>query len=216
MPDLMRRALLTVAVLGTAGWAQAQQVGLQGMMGRKALLIVDGKPPKSVAPGETHLGVTVVSTAGDEAVVEIKGQRHTLRVGDAPASVGGSGPSRGNKIVMSADSGGHFMAQGSINGRSVRFMVDTGATTIALGAAEAQRLGINYRAGQPVPLSTANGFAMGWVIKLSTVRVGDVQVHDVDAVVAPQAMPFVLLGNSFLARFQMRRENDVMVLVRRF
>ncbi len=69
---------------------RAQTVMLQGMLGAKALLIVDGAAPRSVAAGDSHQGVKVVSTAGDQAVVEIGGKRHTLRVGEAPASVGGS------------------------------------------------------------------------------------------------------------------------------
>ena len=196
----------------------AQSVALQGMLGNKALLIVDGTPPKSVAPGETHKGVKVVSTAGDQAVVEIGGQRQTLRVGEAPASVGGSGggPANGSRIVLTAGSGGHFTTQGSINGRSVRFLVDTGATLIAMGASEAERLGLNYKAGERGSVGTANGNAPAWRMKLTSVRVGDVEVFDVDALVSPQPMPYILLGNSFLTRFQMKRDNDQMVLERRY
>jgi aspartyl protease family protein len=208
--------LLTLVMCGTTLGAHAQKVSLQGMLGRKALIMVDGSAPKSVAPGETHQGVTVISTAGDQAILEIKGQRHTLRVGESPASVGGTGPQRGSKIVLTADSGGHFLTQGTINGRSTLFMVDTGATVIALGAAQAQSMGINYRSGRPVQFGTANGTVPGWLIKLNSVRIGDVEVYEVDAVVGQQAMPFVLLGNSFLTRFQMRRENDMMVLERRY
>jgi aspartyl protease family protein len=118
--------------------------------------------------------------------------------------------------VLTADSGGHFMTQGSINGRSVMFMVDTGATAIALDAAQAQSMGINFRKGRQIQLGTANGITPGWVVKLSSVRIGDVEVHEIDAIVVQQAMPIVLLGNSFLTRFQMRRENDMMVLERRY
>ncbi|HSV44220.1 MAG TPA: TIGR02281 family clan AA aspartic protease [Ramlibacter sp.] len=188
------------------------------MLGAKALLIIDGGAPRMLAPGDSHQGVKLLSTAGDQAVIEIGGRRHTLRVGDAPASVGGTGgaPVRGSTIVMSAGSGGHFYAQGAINGSAVQFLVDTGATAVALSAGDAQRVGLNYQAGQPVSLNTANGVARGWRLKLASVRVGDVEVHDVDAVVSPQPMPHVLLGNSFLSRFQMKRENDQMVLERRY
>jgi aspartyl protease family protein len=212
------RHLFAAVLLALAtGSAFAQTVALQGMLGGKALLIVDGAPPRSVAPGETHKGVKVVSTFGDNAVLEIGGRRHTLRVGDAPASVGAAGPAaRGNKIVLTAGTNGHFLAAGAINGRAVQFMVDTGASAVAMGASEAERAGINYKAGQPVRMSTANGVAQGWLVKLASVRVGDVEIFEVDAVVAPQPMPYVLLGNSFLTRFQMRRDNDQMVLERRF
>jgi aspartyl protease family protein len=188
------------------------------MLGNRALLIVDGSAPKTVAPGETHKGVKVVSTAGDQAVVEVGGRRHTLRIGEAPASVGGSGPASGtgSRIVLTAGTNGHFTTQGAINGRAAFFLVDTGASSIALGAADAERLGLDYKSGQPVQMGTANGVALGWRIKLATVRVGDVEVREVDAVVGPQSMPYVLLGNSFLTRFQMKRENDQLVLDRRF
>jgi aspartyl protease family protein len=200
----------------TGAWAQS--VALQGMLGSSALLIVNGTAPKAVAVGAVHQGVKVVSTSGDQAVVEIGGQRHTLRVGEAPASVGGNGGAapRSNRIVLTAGSGGHFMTQGAINGKAANFLVDTGATMVAMGAADADRLGLNYKAGQPGYTSTANGVTPAWRIKLASVRVGDVEVHDVDALVSPQPMPFLLLGNSFLERFQMKRENDQMVLERRY
>jgi aspartyl protease family protein len=211
------RSLAFAACALAACAACAQSVALQGMLGTKALLIVDGGAPKSVAPGETHQGVKVLSTSGDQAVVEFGGRRHTLRVGEAPASVGGggAGPS-GSKIVLTAGSGGHFLTQGSINGRAAYFMVDTGATSVGIGASDAERLGIDYKSGRPVRMGTANGVALGWVVTLSSVRIGDVEVRGVEAIVGQQSMPYVLLGNSFLTRFQMRRDNDQMVLERRF
>lgn len=212
----MTKALLALLAVLASGAAFAQSVSLQGVLGSKALLIIDGAPPRTVGAGDTHQGVKVVSAAGDQAVLEINGKRQTLRVGEAPASVGGSAGPRGSKIVLTASSGGHFLAQGSINGHATRFMVDTGATAIGLGAAEAERMGVNYKAGQRVSMSTANGVVPGWLVKLRSVRIGDVEVFEVDAVVGAQAMPHVLLGNSFLTRFQMRRDNDQMVLERRY
>jgi aspartyl protease family protein len=213
----LRFAAGFAALLACMG-AAAQSVALQGMLGTKALLIVDGAPPKTVAPGETFKGVKVLSTAGDQAVVEINGKSQTLRVGEAPASVGGTGggPSHGTRIVLPAASGGHFMSQGAINGQAVNFMVDTGATSVAMGAADADRIGLKYKSGQPGYTSTANGTVAVWRVKLASVRVGDVEIYDVDAVVVPTTMPFVLLGNSFLGRFQMKRDNDQMVLERRY
>ena len=206
------------------GWcsaevALAQSVALAGMLGSRALVIVDASAPKSVAAGESHKGVKVLSTAGDTAVVEVAGRRQTLRVGDAPVSVGGggaSGTAGGDKIVLTAGSGGHFFKQGQINGKSVELLVDTGATSVGIGIEDAKRLGLNYQAGQPVRVSTANGMTMGWRIKLASMRVGDVEVFDVDSVVSSGSMPYVLLGNSFLTRFQMTRTNDQMVLLKRY
>ncbi|MGH8848311.1 MAG: retropepsin-like aspartic protease family protein [Polaromonas sp.] len=196
----------------------AQSVALAGMLGSKALLVVDGSAPKTVAAGETHQGVKVISTSGDQAVIEQSGKRLTLRVGDAPVSMGGSGASagRGTRIVIAESGGGHFMTAGQINGRAVQFMVDTGATSVAMSVSDAERAGIAYKTGQPVRMSTANGITEGFRITLNSVRVGDVEVYDVAAVVIPQPMPFLLLGNSFLSRFQMKRENNLMTLDKRY
>ncbi len=213
-----RSALRIIAGLlaATALPALSQSVQLSGMMGNKALLIVNGGPPKSVAPGESHQGVKVVSTAGDQAVLEIDGKRQTLRVGESPVSVGGSGVGSGGRITLSAGSGGHFMSQGTINGRTVQFLVDTGASLVTLSVADAERVGLNYRSGQPARMNTANGTTQGWRIKLNSLRLGEVEVFEVDAIVSQQAMPYVLLGNSFLSRFQMQRDNEQMTLERRY
>jgi aspartyl protease family protein len=209
--------LIAASLAVAAGAACAQSVALQGMLGSKALLIVDGAPPKTVAPGETHKGVKVVSTLGDQAVVEIAGRRHTLRVGDAPANVGGAATAaRGSKIVLTAGTGGHFLTPGAINGRPTQFLVDTGATSVSMSVQEAERLGIDYRKGQLGRSSTANGTVTTYVVKLASVRIGDVEVYDVDGNVVPAGMPYILLGNSFLTRFQMTRQNDQLVLERRY
>lgn len=214
----MNRGLIALLLALVAAGAAAQSVTLQGMLGRKALLMVDGGAPKSVAPGETHQGVKVLSTSGDQAVVEVAGQRQTLHVGEAPASVGsapGAGP-RGNKIVLTAGSGGHFLTPGAINGRATQFMVDTGATSVAMSVGEAERLGIDYRKGQLARGNTANGPVTVYQVKLASLRIGDVEVFDVDAAVLPAPMAHILLGNSFLTRFQMTRHNDQLVLERRY
>jgi aspartyl protease family protein len=211
------KRLLALALALVAGIAAAQSVALQGMLGSKALLIVDGSAPKTVGVGETHKGVKVLATTGDQATLEINGKRHTLRVGDAPASVGqGNASPRGSKIVLTAGTGGHFLTQGAINGRAVQFMVDTGATNVAMGAVEAERIGIDYKKGQLSRGSTANGVVTAYVVRLASVRIGDVEVYDVEAAVLPSGMPHILLGNSFLTRFQMTRHNDQLVLERRY
>lgn len=201
---------------GMVGGAWAQSVALQGMLGSRVLLIIDGGTPRSLAVGETALGVKLLSVSADSAVVDVAGKRLVLRLGESPASLGERGQASSGRISLTADSGGHFMASGSINGHSIQFMVDTGASNVALGVNDAERIGLAYRAGQPVRVGTANGVVQGWRIKLASVRIGDVELYDVDAVVTAQALPFVLLGNSYLTRFQMRRDNDQMVLERRF
>lgn len=216
LPRWLRRASLALAFLGAALGAGAQSVALSGVLGKSALLVVDGGAPKAVAAGDSHQGVRVVSVQGDAAVVEIKGQRSALRVGDLPVSVGrATSVASSNRIVLFMGEGGHFFAQGRINGQSARFVVDTGATAVTLGVADARRLGIDVEKGRPVRMSTANGQVPAWQVKLDSVRIGDVEVFEVDAIVGPN-LPVVLLGNSFLNRFSMNRNSDTLVLERRY
>ena len=213
-------ALAVLLVIGH-GLASAQErsrsVALTGQMGRQALMSIDGAPPRVMAVGASVGGVKLVSLGDNSAVVEVDGVRRTLRLGESAVNVGGA-PSAGNgsEIKLSVDARGHFGANGQINGRGVNFMVDTGATMIALSKSEADRIGLNYKNGQPIGISTANGNTVGYRVMLNTVRIGDVEVYNVEAVVQPAPMPFVLLGNSYLGRFQMKRENDTMTLQRRF
>ena len=214
-----------IACTLTVGAAQAQNVALAGMMGKVPLLVINGSAPKAVPVGQSHMGVKVLAATGDQATLLNDGQRLTVKLGESPVDVGGisASASQGEdvlgdvrRIVLSQTSGGHFSGNGTINGKVMRFVVDTGATYVTLGAADADRMGVNYKSGKRVPMQTANGISVGWTVKLGSVRVGSVQIHEVDAVVTPNNMGFILLGNSFLNRFAMTRNGEQMILDRRY
>jgi aspartyl protease family protein len=114
--------------------------------------------------------------------------------------------------VLTADGSGHFVTTGSINGTTVRFLVDTGATMISLGASEARRIGIDASKGQSAVVNTANGQARWFVSSWIRVRVGEIVVNNVDALVHQQDMPLTLLGMSFLNRMEMQRDGQTMTL----
>lgn len=209
----MNKRLLGATVLPwLASAALAQSVSLAGTMGEKALLVIDGRL-QVLAVGQRAGGVQLLSLVNGVAVVDSDGGSRRLRVGDAPARLaGGPAPAAAREIVIPASTGGHFVTSGSIDGHAVRFMVDTGATLVAIGQADAERLGLDYRDGQRLQSQTANGMVVVHAVTLRSLRVGEVELHDVPAVVVPAAMPLVLLGNSFLGRFQLQRDNDVMRL----
>ena len=211
---LYHARLYALALLLTAlstGLVHAQTaVALAGILGSKALLVVNGSAPRGIAVGETHQGVRVISVEKEQALVEVDGARRSLRLGEAPVSVGSR-----TRVVLMADTRGHFINTGMINGTRMQYMVDTGASTVAIGKPDADRMGLQYTKGQPVQMNTANGVAQGWLIRLDSVRIGDVEVYGVEAVVTPQSMPYVLLGNSLLGAFQMTRTNDQLVLEKR-
>jgi aspartyl protease family protein len=216
------RAWLAVAVVTAtsalmAPAAQAQSVALTGVMGERALLVIDGASPLVIGAGESRQGVTVISTDGDTAIVEIGGQRQTLRVGENPVSVGGRGSGgAGTRVILHAGSGGHFLGTAQFNGVTLPFVIDTGASNVVMSISHAERIGINYRAGTRSAVTTANGNTLAWQVQLNSVRIGDVEIYNVAATVVPAGAPVVLLGNSFLGRFQMKQENDLLVLEKRY
>ncbi len=206
------KALVVAAAALCAGAAAAQSVSMGGSLGSNALLVIDGKP-RNVAVGATVEGVRLVSVTSNEAVVEVKGKRVALRLGDAQVNLGGrQSDGGGRQIVLSAESGGHFFSSGTINGKTVRFLVDTGATNVSMSQEDADRIGLDYKNGPRGLTRTANGVIPVYGTNLTSVRVGDVVVYNVDATIVPGQMSHVLLGNSFLTRFQMRRDNDKLTL----
>ena len=215
----MHTPLIPALVLALAASASfAQSVALSGVAGSKALVIINGAAPKFMNPGQTQQGVKLLSTQGESAVIEVNGQRQTLRVGEAPVSVGRVAPSTSGpqRIVLTADGQGHFMPPGQINGQAVQFMVDTGASQVILSESDAKRINLKYEQGQKVRVSTANGAVVGYQLRLDSVKIGDALVYGVPGIVLPQPMPYVLLGNSFLTHFQMQRSNDQLTLEKRF
>jgi aspartyl protease family protein len=163
------------------------------------------------------MGVTLLQLSDGQAQVQRGGSTASLRLGGAPARLTGTpaASTSAQEIVLPAGLGGHFTSAGSINGRAVQFMVDTGATVVALSQGEAERIGLDWRSAPRAMTQTANGAVPVHRVSLSAVRVGEVEVSNIEAIVMPAQMPYVLLGNSFLSRFQMRRDNDVLRLERR-
>ena len=186
-----------------------------GVVGDKAaVLSVDGGAPKTVRVGQKFGGVTVVSVEGDRATIELDGKRRVLQRGQHTAS---APPADGRqRTTLAADTRGHFMADGAINGGAMRFLVDTGATLVAIPARDAVRLGIDYRSGRVGTVQTAAGPTRAYAVRFDTVRVGDIQLSAVDGVVIEQGLDVALLGMTFLNRVEMTRDGPMMTLVRRF
>jgi aspartyl protease family protein len=182
--------------------------------GQSADVIIERRPPITIEVGETVEGVKLLKADAGGAVLSVDGVTMTLPVvADHSASVG---TTNGSTVRLSADARGHFFANGAVNGRTVRFVVDTGASLTTLSRADAQRIGLHYRDGTPTKVMTVNGLVNGWRVSLGTVRVGDTTLRNVDAIVVDNdTLPVALLGMSFLSHFDMQRQESTLVLRRR-
>jgi aspartyl protease family protein len=212
----LRGLAATFCVLGAVA-ANATDVNVIGLFPGKAVVVIDRGSPRTLAVGQhTPEGVVLISSDSKKAVLEIDGKRETLEMGQDFES--SSRPTSAHpSVTLPADSRGQFYADGQVNGAHVRFMVDTGATTILLPAGDAARLGIDYRHGQQGHIQTANGSATAYRVVLDSVTVGDIIAYNVDAVVAEaQGLDVALLGMSFLNRTEMRRDGAYMTLTKRY
>ncbi|MGH8695298.1 MAG: TIGR02281 family clan AA aspartic protease [Burkholderiales bacterium] len=214
----MKRADCIAALalcLVLAGPAAATDLNVVGLFGAKAVVSINGSQPRTLRVGQrSPEGVTLVAVDRETATFEVDGQRRTLRLGQAYVSRAAASAS--GSVTLKADARGHFIADGQVNGGSVRFLVDTGATLISLPAADARRLGIDYLKGQRGIVQTAAGPTSAYKVTLDSVRLGDIAMNQVDAVVIEAGLPFALLGMSFLNRTEMKREGETMVLIKRF
>lgn len=210
------RALCLLAVLPWVTTAETlAQATLSGLLGEKALISVNGSPPKVMVVGEVHRGVKLLSVRGQQVEIEEAGQRRVLAMGfsggGAPAAGGGG------KTVLTADGRGQFIAQGEVNGSETRFLVDTGASLVALPLTVAQRAGVRLDNAAQVVVSTANGRVRAHKVMLSSMRIGEVRANMVEALILEDRQLHVpLLGMSFLNRVNMNREGDLLTLSQRY
>ena len=204
--------IVAVSLLSPLGLSAAPRVQVVGLFPGAAVLNVGGER-KLVRVGQTGPGgVVVVSADASGAVLRLEGieRRYGL---SRELSSGFAEPDR-KLLSVAKGQGGHYWIAGSINGQSVQFLVDTGATSVAINEIQARRLGIDYRvSGKPIVVGTASGTAKAWRIHLDSVKVGSIDVLGVEAVVVEGSSPTeALLGMSFLGRVSWREDQGVLKL----
>ncbi|RMH83897.1 TIGR02281 family clan AA aspartic protease [Pseudomonas sp. AOB-7] len=208
----LRHCLVVLGLLfGPLCWA-ASQVQVVGLFPGAAVLNVDGQR-KLVRVGQSGPGgVQVVSVDKQGAVLRVDGVERSYPL-SREYSAGFAEPVK-KRLSIAKGIGGHYWVAGSINGQSVQFLVDTGATSVALNEGHAKRLGIDYRvSGRPLQVNTASGIARGWQVKLDRVKLGELEVLGVEAVVLEGGAPHeALLGMSYLGRVGWREEQGMLVL----
>lgn len=115
------------------------------------------------------------------------------------------------EVRLQRNRAGHYVADGTINGRDVTFVLDTGATTIAIPGKVAANLALPR--GEEFKTHTANGIASSFAIRLDRVSIGDIALRNVPAGVSPGlSTDEVLLGMSFLKHIEFTQRGDTLIL----
>ncbi|MCX7896725.1 MAG: TIGR02281 family clan AA aspartic protease [Rhodocyclaceae bacterium] len=201
----------SLLAMGMPAWgADVALAGLAG--GERAILVIDGQRV-SLSKGEKKGGVQLLGVENGAAIVAIEGKERRLRLGERVATMPAASK---EALTLTADARGHFHVHGAVNGVSLRFLVDTGATMVALGMRDAQRAGIDPDKGEAGVSLTANGPVAVRKVRLARLTLGGVTLYDVEAVIHEGDLPVSLLGMSALNRFEIRRDGDTMTLIRRF
>ena len=216
----LSRYLLSLLVLGfslhQAPVLAAMDVRVVGLFVDRAVLIVEGKQHLLKVGQTSPEGVKLVSANSDAAVLLIDGKRVTARL-DSRVTASRS-PAAADEVQVWRNTTGMYTTVGSINGLPVSFLVDTGATQVAMNAAQARRLGVDYHViGQPAEVTTASGVERAWLVMLDSVKVGELEVRNVPAVVLEGAQPKVpLLGMSYLGRMEISNDGRLMTLRKKY
>lgn len=192
--------------VGTLAWAQPQ-VRVVGLFNGAAVVNVNGQR-KLLKVGQRLDEVEVVSADSQQAVLRIEGRTQAFGL-DREYSDGYSAPQY-REFSVPRSNNGHYQVTANVNGRPVSLLVDTGATSVALSGAQADQLGIRYRDGTQGWVETASGHARAWRTTLKQVRLGDVEVVGVEAMVLEGNYPSQgLLGMSFLNRVGWREAQGI-------
>lgn len=210
----MRLSAMICLSLCSLAAVAAPQVQVVGLFPGAAVLNIDGQR-KLVKVGQTGPeGVQVVSADSRKAVLRVGGAERTYELSREYSGDGYASPSARAEMGIARGTGGHYWVAGTINNQNAQFLVDTGATSVAMNEGQARRLGIDYRAsGTPMMASTASGTAKGWRVTLNSVKLGGVEVLGVEAVVLEGEFPTeILLGMSYLNRVGWREDQGMMYI----
>jgi aspartyl protease family protein len=205
-------ALLVALAANSIGAFASAPVEAVGLFKDRAMIRVLGKEHYLVVGQTSPEGATLMESDAQHAVVRYKDDTYRLTLTDR---VGGTfQPANQTTISIAPDAIGQYRIQGTINGHFTDFLVDTGASLVAISEREAKEIGIDYgNSPERAPVVTAQGQANSYIVDLETLTVGGIQTHHVRAAVIPGDYPVeVLLGMSFLHKVKMEQTAGVMVL----
>lgn len=210
---------LSVFVLNMliAGIAFAEtKVNVVGLFSNKAVLIINDGKPKTLSVGQISEDVKLLAADSQTATLQIEGKTKRLAMGQA-VSLADSAAGAGSNVTLYANAQGHFLSDCQINGATLKFLLDTGATTVALNSGDAKFANIDYKRGERMQVATANGVVTAYRVSIASLKIGSITLNQVEASVLEGGSPsVVLLGMSALNRLEMKRQDIALTLTKKY
>ena len=206
--------LLIISTFFTNVYA-SHKIQVMALFTDQAMIIIDGKQ-KLLKKGKTFQGVKLVSSDSHGVVLELHGEQKAFKLGSS-ISTNFKKNDAAKDFVIWKDLSHMFRTEGNINNSSVKFLIDTGASSIAMNSHTASQIGLDYRKGLPLQATTASGVVNGYQVTLNKVMIGHILLYNVKAAVLEGSFPTeVLLGQTFLSRVRMIRDGDKMILKKKY
>ncbi|GAA4651706.1 TIGR02281 family clan AA aspartic protease [Kistimonas scapharcae] len=204
-------AVIVLACALLAGSVQAVMVQVVGLFPGAAIVIIEGRQVMLKVGNTGPGGVKLLSVDGSRAVLQVNGQAREFPLSRQISN--GYKESSNKTIKIFRDNDGHYYVKALVNGRLADMVVDTGATAVGMSSKHANALGVEYKNGEPIAISTASGQVRGFLVQLKSVSIDGLTVRNVDAAIHEGDFPsIILLGMSFLRKVKMRDEGDVLYL----
>lgn len=213
---ISKLTLFVISMLISHSAVADTKVNVVGLFTNKAIIMVNGGKPKTLSVGQTFDGVKLIAADSKTATLQIAGKIKQLEMGQA-ASVGGNSENAVSSVTLYANTQGHFVSDCLINGASLKFLLDTGATTVALNSGDAKFANIDYKRGQTVQVGTANGVVTAYRVTIDHLKIGGITLNQVEASVLEGGSPsVVLLGMSALNRLDMKQQDIALTLTKKY
>jgi aspartyl protease family protein len=205
----MKRIALLLALISP--FALASDVTLLAAMGNKGILLIDGQK-KTLTVGQQVGEVKLLAVSSEQATVMIGTRQRQLLLGQGYIASSKAESDSAGSLTLSPDAQGHYYADIAVRGISQRGIIDTGASFLSLPRHLAIAMGVDYKSGEESRTQTANGTIKSWQVNIAQVRIGSLLLNNVQASVRDQDNGPLLIGNSVLNRFQMKREQELLIL----
>ena len=209
-------SILIFSTVMNATEAEVSHIEVMALFKNKAMVSINDEQHLLKVGESEMLGVKLIEASSKYAVLEVNGERSKYSLGNrVRASYAGVVK---KKVQIYRDGNNMFKTIGSINSYPVDFLVDTGASAVALNSALAKRLGLQYKLkGEKTIVSTASGKALAYSISLDKVKIGEIMLRNIDALVIEGSSPEIpLLGMSYLGRLKLNNKDQYLELEEKY